>query len=144
MNIMDKITNGILWGFKKKEFPKEKVHFLPITGFKPTPEENKRLNFYSKLMGYHFKWSHNLKCPVIYSNKWKRHCMIQKDGSIMYVVYGNRKEYLDHITNASLTIINKYGEKKRVINNSLTTVKTGLTRSTLNNLFGINILNVKS
>lgn len=138
---MDKFNNGILFGYKKDNFKKKKIYFLPVEGFKPSEEENKMLNFYSRLMGYHFKWSHNLNCPVIYSHNYNKHCMVQKDGGIMYVVHGDKKEYLEHVTNSTLTVANKYGEKKRWIKNKLTTVKNGLSRNRLNNLFGINLIN---
>ena len=139
---MDNINNGILHGFKKKNFPKKKVYFIPIEAFKPTIAENKMISFYTKLMGYHFKWSHDLKCPVVYNHNWKRHCMVQKDGASMYVVYGDKKEYLEHVTNTTLTIINKYAERKRMVKNKLKIVKTGLSRPSINNLFGINLLNI--
>ena len=96
---MDKINNGILFGFKKDNFPKKKVYFLPVEGFKPNADENKRISFYSRLMGYHMKWSHDLNCPMIYNFNYKRHCIVQKEGSLLYVIYADKKEYLEHITN---------------------------------------------
>ncbi len=143
-NFMDKINNGILWGFRKtlKKEDRKKVYLIPVENYQPSPEEYRRLNLFTKLMGYHLKWSHKFSCPLVFSHDHKRHGMLQKDGTIIYLVFRDKKEYLSNLDDPILKIIKKYTAHKKIINGKMKNIKPGLSHRRVNNLFGINLLNI--
>lgn len=140
MNLRDNDTlKNLKKRFKRNE---KKVYYLPIEPFRPNAIEENRIRRYARLLGYHVKWNTAKQVPMLFSPEYRFHGYLQKDNTLIFIVFRDKREAVINLDDASLRIIEKFAEKKKRIKDRFVVIKQGLKQETLRKHYGIELFPV--